>query len=366
MSTIAEVKTHYYKVPLKRVLVDAIHGEHSHFELIVVRIVLENGIEGLGYTYTGGRGGKAICAMLQADLSPLLIGQEATRIEKLWQDMQNYIHYVGRGGIEAFAISAIDIALWDLRSRQAQMPLWKLLGGATEKVKAYAGAIDLDFSLEELKENNAAYLEQGFRAVKIKLGKATIEEDLERVRTVREIVGKDILLMVDANAGWSVERAVKTEALLRQYDVFWIEEPIIPDDLAGYERISRKAQISLAAGENFHSVYEFQHVLSRGCIEFPQPDVSNIGGITGWLKVAQLAYAYNLPISSHGMQELHVSLLAGMTHAGYLEVHSFPIDQYTKRPLVLKDGFAVPPDECGHGVEFLWDRLAAYEVKDCH
>ncbi|WGK69103.1 mandelate racemase/muconate lactonizing enzyme family protein [Candidatus Haliotispira prima] len=361
--TIAEIRTSYYRIPLQRVLVDALHGDHTYFELIVTRVFLEDGSEGVGYTYTGGKGGKAIYAMIQADLQPVLIGQEACCIEKLWTAMQRHVHYVGRGGVEAFAIAALDIAMWDLQAQQARMPLWKLLGGANPKVRAYAGAIDLNFSLEELAENNRNYLEQGFRAVKIKLGKERIEEDIARVEAVRCCIGKDILLMIDANTGWSVERAIKVEKQLRSFDVFWIEEPLIPDDIAGYARIADKSRTPLAAGENFHSIYEFRQMLQYGKIDFPQPDASNISGITGWLKVAQLAQAYNLPVSSHGMHELHVSLLAAMPHAGYLEVHSFPIDEYTDRPMRLQDGVATPPDTPGHGVKFRREKLEPHEVK---
>ncbi|MFD2611455.1 mandelate racemase/muconate lactonizing enzyme family protein [Paenibacillus gansuensis] len=363
MSTaIVDVITEYYRIPLPELMGDAKHGIHTHFELPVVKIILENGCEGVGYTYTGGVGGRAVCNMIEHDLKPFLIGKDASRVEHLWEEMNWKIHYVGRGGIASFAISAIDIALWDLRAKKAGEPLWKLLGGANSSTKAYAGAIDLNFPMEKLLTNIKGYIENGFSAVKIKLGQERLEEDIERVAAVRELIGPDVVFMVDANMKWSIETAVKAAKQLRQFDILWLEEPTIPEDYHGYSRISKEGGLAIAAGENLHTIYEFQNMISRGNIDFPQPDASNIGGITGWLKVAQLAYAHNLPVCTHGMQELHVSLMSAMPHASYLEVHSFPIDRYTARPLVIENGRAVAPDEPGSGVQFRWDLLASFKA----
>lgn len=360
---IVDVTTEYYRIPLPEALGDAKHGIHTHFELPIVKITVEDGSVGVGYTYTGGVGGRAICSMIEHDLKSCLLGKDASCVEKLWEDMNWKIHYVGRGGISSFAISAVDIALWDLRAKKADEPLWKLVGGANNSTKCYAGAIDLNFSLEKLLNNVQNYLDKGFRAVKIKLGQETLEEDLNRVAAVRELIGPDIDFMVDANMKWSLETSIKAAKLLRQYDVLWLEEPTIPDDYNGYKRISQEGGLAIAAGENLHTIYEFQNMITRGNIDFPQPDASNIGGITGWLKVAHLAFAHNLPICTHGMQELHVSLMSAMTHASYLEVHSFPIDQYTTRPLVIENGRAVAPDVSGTGVQFQWDLLKVYKEK---
>ncbi|MCM3713716.1 mandelate racemase/muconate lactonizing enzyme family protein [Alkalihalobacillus oceani] len=357
---IVDVITEYYQVPLAEPLGDATHGIHTHFELPVVKIKLEDGYEGVGYTYTGGVGGRAICAMIEHDLRPFLIGRDASCVEKIWEEMNWHIHYVGRGGIASFAISAVDIALWDIRAKRAGMPLYKLLGGHSDSTNCYAGAIDLNFTKERLLENIKSYLSQGFTAVKIKLGQPTLAEDIDRVAAVRELIGPNIDFMVDANMKWSVEKAIKATKELAKYNLLWLEEPTIPDDYEGYKRISREGELAIAAGENLHTVYEFQNMIARGKIDFPQPDASNIGGITGWLKVANLAYAHNLPVCTHGMQELHVSLMAAIPHASYMEVHSFPIDQYTTRPLVMKDGRAVAPDIAGTGVEFNWELLKDY------
>lgn len=361
-SKIVEIKTGYYKIPLNEPLVDSKHGTHTHFELITATVITEDGAEGTGYTYTGGIGGSAIYNMIENDLKPFLIGKDADAVENLWNEMNWHVHYVGRGGIASFAISALDIALWDIRAKKANLPLWKLLGGQKNTVKVYYGGIDLDFPIDKLLDNIKKQIDNGHTAVKIKVGKEFLREDLERVQAVRELLGPEKLFMVDANMKWTVETAIKACIEFEKYDIFWLEEPTIPDDILGYAKIASATSIPIAMGENLHTIYEHRYAIEYGKISFPQLDASNIGGITGWLKVAALAEAFNLPVCTHGMQELHVSLMAACHHAGYMEIHSFPIDQYTKRPLVIKNGTVEAPDIPGVGVEFDWDCIEKYRV----
>lgn len=365
MSIITDVITEYYRIPLPEIMEDAKHGLHTHFEVPIVKITTDDGRTGVGYTYTGGFGGKAISSLIANELTAILIGKDPSCVESLWDQMNWGIHYVARGGLASFAIAACDIALWDLRATKAQEPLYKLLGGVSNQVKCYGGAIDLNFPLEKLLANNQKYLDMGLKAVKIKLGQATLAEDIQRVAAVRELIGPDVTFMVDANMSWSVETAIKAGREFLKYNILFLEEPTIPEDYAGYRRIAEESGMAVAGGENLRTLTEFQHMLQYGHVDFPQPDVSNIGGITGWLKVAHLTQAYNLTVSSHGMQELHVSLLAAMPNAGYLEMHSFPIDQYTTRPLVIDpaSGMAIAPEEPGIGVTFDWQKLAPYQAE---
>lgn len=181
MSVISSIETRLFHIPLAEVLVDAKHGDHHFFELITATVKLEDGTEGTGYTYTGGKGGHAIKAMIEHDLTPFLIGQDGTDVEALYDAMQWHVHYVARGGIASFAISAVDIALWDLRGKRSGQALWKMAGGAARACKAYCGGIDLGFDLPKLLSSVQGYLDRGFNGVKIKIGQPTLEEDIERM-----------------------------------------------------------------------------------------------------------------------------------------------------------------------------------------
>ncbi len=361
---ITSVATQHFDIPLPSVMTDSTHGEIRHFAVVTVRIETSDGFEGLGYTYTVGKtGGAAIHALVERDLAPALTGEDPRCTERLWQSMWWTLHYTGRGGQAAFAISAVDIALWDLKAKLAGEPLWRFLGGYNPRVKVYAGGIDLHMPLDELREQTRSNLARGFRAIKMKVGRESLAEDTARVAAVRELIGPETPLMVDANMRWTVAHAIRASRALAEHGVYWLEEPTIPDDVAGHARIEAEGALPVATGENCHTIYEFQKLIAARAVSFPEPDLSNIGGVTGWLKVAHLAEAHNLPVTTHGVHDLHVHLLAAVPNASYLEAHGFGLENYIRHPLAIVEGEVTAPDRPGHGVEFDWEKLEAHRAQ---
>jgi len=359
---IESVETKHFLLPLTHPMSDASHGVMTHFEVVLVKLQSDCGLAGYGYTYTIGCGGSAIRSLIEVDLKPLLHKADANRIEAIWDRMWWRLHYIGRGGLVSFAMSAVDIALWDLAGKRENLPLWKLLGGYSPEVRAYAGGIDLQLGPAELVEQTRCNLQKGFRAIKIKIGRANLSEDVERLRAVRHCIGPDMPLMVDANMRYSVDQAISAARKFRDFDIYWFEEPTIPDDYKGMARIATEGGLPIAAGENLHTIYEFRHTIEDAKIAFPEPDVSNIGGITNWMRVAKLAHAHNLPVTSHGVHELHLHLLAAIPNASFLEVHSFGLERFITNPPKLRDGIMTASDAPGHGVQFDWERLREHAV----
>ncbi|MGY9054893.1 MAG: mandelate racemase/muconate lactonizing enzyme family protein [Alphaproteobacteria bacterium] len=362
MTTITRLNCAHYRIPLDPPLSDSTHGLMTHFELVTVRLTDSDGVEGVGYTYAVNHGGSAIRALIADDLADLMIGEDPDRIAHLWDKMWWAVHYPGRGGLASFAFAAIDTALWDRAGKARGMPLWKMLGGHDPKVMAYVGGIDLELPLPELLSQTDNNLAKGFKAVKMKVGRDHLHEDVARVAAMREHLGEGFPLMADANMRWSRDQAKAAFRALEPYGLTWLEEPMIPDDEVGHARLAALSSTPIATGENFHTIYEFERMIRVGGVTFPEPDVSNCGGITPWMKIATLAEANNLRVTSHGVHDIHVHLLAAIPNKSYVEWHGFGLEHFFETPSLSLDeqGRATAPDRPGHGVAFDWQKLATH------
>lgn len=360
---IKSVETELYHIPLKKPMADAIHGVQTNFSLIVVKMTTEDGLSSFGYTYSVGEfGGSAIAALIRDNLAPLIVGEDPRRIEAIWKKMWWAVHYAGRGGIAMFAMSAIDVALWDLKAKLADEPLWRFLGGNDNKVECYGGGIDFDMTIDQLLAQTQGFLDSGVHAIKMKIGRDSIAEECERIAAVRNLIGPENKLMVDVNMKWTVEKSLRAVRAFEPYDLYWIEEPTIPEDVDGLRRVETEGPIAVCTGENLRSIYEFRTLIADAGVSFPDADLSNMGGITAFMKVAHFAEAFNRQLTSHGIQEMHVSCLAAIPNASLLEIHAFRLDDFLVKPMEISDGYAYAFDTPGHGVELDWDKMSKHKI----
>ena len=355
---IEQVETAYYRLPLEAVG-DAGHGLINSEELITLTLRAE-GLEGHGYTYTIGRGGRAIKALIDHDLAPLILGEDAREIQALWEMMWQRLLYVGRGGIASFAIAAVDIALWDLRGLHEQKPLYALFGAEARDIPAYGSGVDLPKPQDELLSQIEYFMGRGFPGVKVKIGRPDPREDEARISAVRKLIGDDIDLMVDANMTWSADEALERGRRLEQFGLYWYEEPTIPEDVAGHARLAREMDVPIAIGESLHSPHEFRHYVDAQAVEVLQIDPVTNGGITASLQALAMADAAGLKTSSHYTDELSAHLLCASRNAIYLEKHAFALDPYLEDPQQVVNGHVRPTEAPGTGLRFSPRALEPY------
>lgn len=320
-------------------------------DVVVCEIDSTNGMHGLGYTYTLSHGGGAVYALLVDEIAPMLIGRSVDRPEPVWHALWRRMLRYGRGGVVSVALAAADVALWDACARGAEMPLYRYLGAHRESVPVYGSSIDLGYSQETLLETVRNWKRRGFGAVKIKVGR-TLSDDLVRLAAVREVLGADTELMVDANNGWDLPEASRRIDAMAPFNLTWVEEPLMPDDISGHTRLQQHAGTPIAAGETLFSAAEFARYLDAGAISYVQADVGRVGGITPWLAVADLAAAHHLPMAPHFLQDIHVHLLCAIPNVHRLEYLPL-LDAVMETPLdVDGTGLAKPSTIPGVGVRF--------------
>lgn len=347
---IDRVETAYHRLPLES-MADAGHGAIDSEELVTVKLYAD-GLVGNGYAYTIGHGGRAIQALIEHDLAPLLVGRDASGVEALWEAMWSRLRYVGRGGLASFAIAAVDIALWDLRGLREGKPLYALVGGACREIPAYGSGVDLLKPLEALLRQVEGFLARGLPGVKVKIGRADSREDERRVAAVRALIGPKIDLMVDANMAWTCDEALARARRLEPYGIYWFEEPTAPEDVPGHARLASELAVRIAVGESLHSPHEFERYVAERAADVIQIDPVTNGGITASLKALAMADSAGLATSSHYTDELSAHLLCASRNPVYLEKHAFALDRYLERPQTVENGRVRPTRDPGNGMRF--------------
>jgi L-alanine-DL-glutamate epimerase-like enolase superfamily enzyme len=355
VAVIVKAEAFLVNVDVEQVRVDAVQAFLSQ-ETLFVEVGTEDGGVGLGYSYTIGTGGSAVLALLKDHLLPRLIGQDARLIEGIWRDLFASTRATTVGAITSLALAAVDTALWDLRCLRAGEPLWRVAGGFRPRVPLYdteGGWLHL--STDELVVGAKASVEAGWGGIKVKVGKPTAHEDLERLSAVREAIGPRVDLMVDANQSMTAAEAIRRAEAFSPVNLFWFEEPLPADDVSGHRRLAESTTIPIAVGESMYSISQFRDYLERGAASIVQVDVARIGGITPWLKVAHLAESFNVEVCPHFLMELHVSLTAAIPNGRYVE-HIPQLRAITTAEMTIDAGHAVAPETPGLGIA--WDRDA--------
>lgn len=331
-------------------------------ETLFVEIRTSDGLAGYGYSYTIGTGGRAILEMLRQHLLPIVTGLDASRIEGAWYEMFNATRATTVGAITSLALAAVDTALWDLAGKRAALPLWKLAGGFRREVPLYdteGGWLHL--STDELVAGAVASKAAGWPGVKLKVGRPTASEDAGRLLAVRDALGPEIDIMVDANQSMTAAEAIRRAAAFAPAGLAWFEEPLPAEDVSGHVRLAAATTIPIAVGESMYGVGHFREYLQRSAAGIVQVDVARIGGITPWLKVAHLAEAFNVAVCPHFLMELHVSLTAAIPNGHYVE-HIPQLRAITGGEMKIRNGHAVAPDSPGLGIDWDHDAIDDHRV----
>lgn len=340
---------------------DAIQSFVSQ-ETPIVRLTDAEGQVGTGYSYTIGSGGPAIVSLLGETLLPAVIGREAEEIEGIWRDLLLSTHATSVGAITSLALAAIDTALWDLRCMRAGLPLWRMAGGTKPSVPLYSTEGGwLHIETDALVSDALAQQAKGFSGSKIKIGKPTLSADRDRLKAVRDAVGDEYQILVDANQSFTLAEARRRAQMLAEFDIGWFEEPLPADDIGAHVQLTAGSPVPIAVGESMYSLSQFKDYLASNACTVVQADVARVGGITPWLKIAHMAEAFNVAICPHFLMELHVSLTCAVPNAPMLE-YIPQLDDITHSRLDIRDGKAHAPMAPGLGIEWNWEAIRAQSV----
>ena len=293
---------------------------------------------------------------------PLVVGEDPFQVEKIWEKC--YWSQLGsaRRGAPMRALSYIDIAIWDIIGKACKQPIHRLLGGHRIKVAAYGSGINLPLTLDQLVKQNQTFVEEGYNMVKMKIGQKDMREDLRRIKAVRDAVGDDIDIAVDANNMYGVNTAISMARRMERYEIYWFEEPILLDNVEGIVKLAKSTSIPIAGYELENTKYGFKELIARGAIDICQADATICGGITEWKKIAALAECYGMPMAPHGANQLHVPLVAAIPNGLIIEwVYTTRIEPY-KDPILPKDGMMECKTVPGLGLEINDEAFKKYST----
>jgi L-alanine-DL-glutamate epimerase-like enolase superfamily enzyme len=330
---------------------------------VVTRIETDEGVEGLGYTMLiGGSGSRAIHAYLEESLIPLLIGEDPLLVGSIWEKMYENDRGIRKKGIPVYAMSALDIGLWDIIGKTAGKPVWQLLGAHVDKVPVYGSGGFLPYSLDQLVAEAEGFRAQGCRHYKFKIGRPDVMENVARVRQMRQELGDDMEILVDANQRWDVATNIRVGNLLEDCNLFWYEEPVLADNIAECADVARNIRTPIATGENEYTRYGFRDLIDAKAAQYLNPDIHRVGGFSEMMKISHLAAAYNVKIAPHLVPELSIQVMAAIPNGALVEVLAGPPEDLFVNPIEVVDGTIALPDRPGHGVEFSKEAIARYSI----
>jgi L-alanine-DL-glutamate epimerase-like enolase superfamily enzyme len=361
-------------IPLRIPLTDSpIHrfgGDNTGragFGCIAVYLHTKDGPSGFGYTFqTGGNGTTAVAAFVRDGLAPRIVGQDALAPEALWHRLWSANKPRMRAGLGVWALSAVDIACWDIVAKVAGLPLHTLLGGYRRRVPVYGSGGLREFSDAELLAECRDFAAQGIGAYKIKIGGMGPEDghssDEGRIALLRREMGDDFVLYVDGSQNYSPSEAIEVSAMLRHHGVAWFEEPTLADSVDDLGYVASRSAVPIAAGENAYLRWGFRELCTRHAVAVLQPDVGVCGGVTEFRKVAHLAESFNLALCSHLAHELSVSLIGASSSGSSVEYAELLPPDFWVNPIDVADGHLTVPDVPGHGVDLHPGARARYAL----
>jgi L-alanine-DL-glutamate epimerase-like enolase superfamily enzyme len=354
------------RVPIESKIADSMQAV-TCLEFVGLTIETDAGITGTGYTITVGHGGSVIREVIDSLFRADLIGRDPHNVREIWQQLYfGKSHWIGRAGATTMAQAAVDIALWDIKAKAANLPLWRLLGGArAAPIPAYnTHAGWLNYSIDQLEEEALSLIDAGYTALKMKVGLAESRADYERVKAVRQAIGDDCLLMVDANQRWDSVQASSTVHMLEEFNLTWVEEPLHPDDVPAHRTLKERTSIPIALGEHLYTTHAFRDFLAAGAVDFVQVDVCRIGGITPWLDVAALAHANGVRVSPHAgdLMQVHQHLVRAIPNSWRLEVIPLWKEGPFRHQIRIERGTCLTPMEPGASSDFTPAAMEKYRV----